>query len=108
MPLTDDINTGLLEIKTLQTQYTTKLSAYQIAKDNYINALTINTMNPCKTYLSSTTNISQQCYNKIWTDQKCTTPPGTLTSAAAYSSILNWVFTKSKSTLDADKTFCYG
>jgi hypothetical protein len=65
-------------------------------------------MNPCKTYLSSTTNISQQCYDKIWADQKCTTPPGTLTSAAAYSSILNWVFTKSKTNTDVDKLSCYG
>jgi len=108
MPLTDDINTGLLGIKALKTQYATKLLAYETAKNNYTNALTINTMNPCKTYLSSTTNISQQCYNKIWADQKCTTPAATLTSSASYSSILNWVFAKSKSNTDADKISCYG
>jgi hypothetical protein len=108
MALDDDIKSGLLEIKTLQTQYTNTLSSYQTAKDNYINALAANSANPCKSYSLTSTGVSQACYNKIWSDQKCTTTAPTVTTASTFIELLNLAFNKSKSSLAADKTLCYG
>ena len=109
MSLTNDITAKLLEIKTLQTEYTTKLSAYGIAKENYILALQNNTLNPCKSYSLTSTGISQACANKIWSDQKCTTTTTpTVISTSTFTDLLTNAFTKSKSIVAADKTLCYG
>ncbi len=108
MALDDDIKAGLLEIKTLQTQYTNTISAYQIAKNNYINALAVDISNPCKSYSLTSTGVSQACYNKIWSDQKCTTAAPTVTASSTFTQLLTDAFNKSKSAAAADKTLCYG
>jgi hypothetical protein len=108
MPLTDDITAKLLTIKALQTQYENTIKAYGIAKDNYGDTLTINTLNPCKSYSLTSTSISQACANKIWSDQKCTTTAPTVVSTSTFNELLTNAFTKSKSSVTADKTLCYG
>jgi hypothetical protein len=108
MPLTDDIAAKLLKITALQTQYKINLSTYIIAKENYVLALQSNVLNPCKSYSLTSTGISQACANKIWSDQKCTTTAPTVTSTSTFTDILTNAFTKSKSSLSADKTLCYG
>lgn len=108
MALDDDIKAGLLEIKTLQTQYTNTVSAYQIAKNNYVNALAADISNSCKSFSLTSTGVSQACFNKIWSDQKCTVAAPAVNTSAKYSDLLSWAFNKSKSTTDADKMLCYG
>ena len=113
MPITDDITsiTGLLlEIKTLQTEYSTKIGLYSIAKDNYINALQNDSLNPCKSYSLTSPGVSRACFNKIWTDQKCTTSSDSIYIAptSTFQNLSNWAFGKSKSTVEADKILCYG
>ena len=101
-------NANLIAFKALQVQYETILIQYQTAKDNYTNALTIDVMNPCKIYSSTSTGISQACFNKIWSDQKCTTTAPVVNATAKYSDLLSWTFGKSTSLVASDKTLCYG
>jgi hypothetical protein len=109
MPLTDDITTSLLEIKTLQSEYGPAINAYNIAKQNYLNALQNNALNPCKSYSLSSTNVSQACYNKIWTDQKCTTSSApVVNTTSTFQNLLDLAYGKSKSNVEADKILCYG
>lgn len=106
--LTTAISTDLGKIIVLQSEYKTKFTAYDTAKTNYTNSLALSALNPCSTYSSWATNISQECANKIWSDQKCTTNAPVVAIATTFRDLVSNAFTTSKSIAAADKTLCYG
>lgn len=68
----DIINNSILKIETLEKEYDVVLKQYQEAYKNYINTLN-SSSNPCENYKLESKGVSQECYNKIWSDQGCTT-----------------------------------
>jgi len=68
----DSINNSILKIETLEKEYDVVLKQYQEAYKNYINTLNTSS-NPCENYKLESKGVSQECYNKIWSDQGCTT-----------------------------------
>jgi len=68
----DTINNSILKISTLEKEYDLYLKQYQEAYKNYINILN-ESSNPCENYQLSSKGVSQECYNKIWADQGCST-----------------------------------
>jgi hypothetical protein len=73
----DTINNTILKISTLEKEYDLYLKQYQEAYKNYINILNTSS-NPCEKYKLESKGISQECYNKIWSDQGCTTQAPTI------------------------------
>lgn len=69
----DKIKSTLIKVETLQKEYEVILQQYQEAGKNYITSLQNTSSNPCGNYQKDSTNISQACYDKIWSDQGCST-----------------------------------
>jgi hypothetical protein len=67
------IDNSTLRIATLEKEYDRYLKLYQEAYKNYITILNTSSSNPCEKYKLESKGISQECYNKIWADQGCTT-----------------------------------
>jgi hypothetical protein len=106
-----EIKRLITQFNTLQTEYQTKLTAYISTKESYLQELQIvNGGNPCGSYslLGTTTGISQNCYNQIWKDQKCTTTAPKVDSTKTFLQLLQDAFTKSTSSSDSNKKLCYG
>jgi hypothetical protein len=97
----------LTQFRALLSEYETKFTTYTQIKDTYIDELQkVNGGNPCGTYSGTFNPVSQSCYNKIWSDHKCTTTAPTVDSTKTFSELVTYVFGISKS---ADqKTLCYG
>ena len=67
------MNDELLKLETLEKEYDATLQLYQVALNNYIDALKSTSTNPCSGFSPSSTGISQACYDKVWQDQGCIT-----------------------------------
>ena len=107
-PNTDEAKQILIEIETLEKEYDVLFAQYDIAFETYKNALLTN---PCIRYKLDDTNISNECYKKIWTDQGCSTTPPLLTQNdinKTYNNIVQETYTLSKSSLPENKIKCYG
>ena len=107
----DNINNSILKIETLEKEYDLFLKQYQEAYKNYINLLNT-TSNPCEKYKLESKGVSQECYNKIWSDQKCTTEAPNVTNDwqkdQTYDGLVNDSYLWSTLT-DADhRKGCYG
>jgi len=72
------IDNATLRIATLEKEYDLYLKLYQEAYKNYINILNTSSSNPCEKYKLESKGVSQECYNKIWADQGCTTQGPTI------------------------------
>jgi hypothetical protein len=110
-PNDEAIQKLITEFNALHSEYQTKFTLYNQLKDTYTAELQkVNGGNPCGSYslLGNSTNISQACFSQIWSDQKCTTTAPRVDSSKTFMQLLTDVFTKSKSSSDADKTSCYG
>ena len=66
------IDNATLRIANLEKEYSQYLKLYQEAYKNYLTILNTSS-NPCENYKMESKGVSQECYNKIWADQKCTT-----------------------------------
>ena len=73
----DNINNSTLKISTLEKEYDLYLKQYEEAYKNYINILNTSS-NPCENYKLDSKGVSQECFNKIWTDQGCAIKAPTL------------------------------
>lgn len=73
----DNINNSTLKISTLEKEYDLYLKQYEEAYKNYINILNTSS-NPCENYQLSSKGVSQECMNKIWSDQGCSTKAPTM------------------------------
>ena len=62
---------------SLEMEYSIVLKMYEEAYKNYSetlkNSVAVIEEDPCGIFSSSSTNISQACYNKVWKDAGCTT-----------------------------------
>jgi hypothetical protein len=108
----DTINNDILKIETLEKEYDVVLTQYQEAYKNYINTLNSGSSNPCSTYNLNSTGISQECYNKIWSDQGCITQaPGATSDWAksqTYDGLINDSYLWSTLTDTDHRKGCYG
>ena len=66
------IDNATLRIANLEKEYSQYLKLYQEAYKNYLTILNTSS-NPCENYKMESKGVSQECYDKIWADQKCTT-----------------------------------
>ena len=73
----DTIDNATIRIATLEKEYDQYLKLYQAAYKNYLTILNTSS-NPCEKYKMESKGVSQECYNKIWADQKCTTTAPTI------------------------------
>lgn len=108
----DTISNAMLKVETLEKEYDVVLKQYQEAYKNYINALSTSSSNPCSIYKMESTGISQDCYNKIWADQGCTTqaPDVTtdLTKTQTYDTLVKDSYSGSTLTDTDHRKGCYG
>ena len=106
----DTINNAILKISTLEKEYDLYLKQYQEAYKNYINILNTSS-NPCEKYQLDSKGISQQCYNKIWADQGCTTKAPTIgdfQKNQTYDSLVNDSYLWATLTDSTHRKSCYG
>ena len=106
----DTINNAVLKISTLEKEYDLYLKQYQEAYKNYINILNTSS-NPCENYQLGSKGISQQCYNKIWADQGCTTQAPTMTDALknhTYDNLVTMIYAGATSPGKYFREGCYG
>ena len=108
----DKIKSTLIKIESLQKEYEVTLQQYQEAGQNYIASIQTTTTNPCEQYKSDSIGISQKCYDKIWSDQGCTTKaPDATTDWAKTQTLLglvNDVYLWATLTDDDHRKGCYG
>jgi hypothetical protein len=106
----DDINNSVLKVKTLEKEYDVVLKQYQEAYKNYLNAINTSS-NPCEKYKLESKGVSQECYNKIWSDQGCTAEAPTIgdwQNNQTYDGLVNDSYLWATLT-DADhRKGCYG
>lgn len=105
------IDNSALRIATLEKEYDKYLKLYQISYKNYINILNTSSSNPCEKYKLESKGVSQECYNKIWADQGCTTQAPTIgawQNGQTYDGLVNDSYLWATLT-DADhRKGCYG
>jgi hypothetical protein len=106
----DTINNAVLKISTLEKEYDLYLKQYQEAYKNYINILNTSS-NPCEKYKMESKGVSQECYNKIWSDQGCTTEAPTIgdwQNGQTYDGLVNDSYLWATLTDTDHRKGCYG
>jgi hypothetical protein len=106
----DTINNALLRVHILEKEYDIFLKQYQVAYKNYINILNTSS-NPCENYKLESKGVSQECYNKIWSDQGCTTKAPTIgdwQKNQTYDGLVNDSFLWATLTDANHRKGCYG
>jgi hypothetical protein len=106
----DTINNAILKISTLEKEYDLYLKQYQEAYKNYINILNTSS-NPCENYQLESKGVSQECYNKIWSDQGCTTKAPTIgdfQKNQTYDSLVKDSYLSATLTETNNRNACYG
>jgi hypothetical protein len=104
------------KLASLEMEYSIVLKMYEEAYKNYSETLKDSVSaieeDPCGVYSSSSTNVSQECYNKVWKDAGCTTVAQNVTSDYLKSQTLDGLKTDSSlwTTINDDthKIGCYG
>jgi hypothetical protein len=108
----DTIKNDIIKIATLEKEYDIVLKQYQEAYKNYINILNTSSSNPCENYKHESKGISQECYNKIWADQGCTTQAFDVTNdwfkSQTYDGLVNDSYSWATLTDDDHRKGCYG
>lgn len=105
----DNIKSTLIKIETLQKEYEVTLQQYQEAGKNYIATLKSDSSNPCFNYKNDSTGISQDCYNKIWSDQGCSTQAPTISDTTqTLEDLVNSSFSSATLTDTTNRQTCYG
>jgi hypothetical protein len=105
------IDNSTLRIATLEKEYDRYLKLYQIAQQNRIKILNSSSSNPCEKYKLESKGISQECYNKIWADQGCTTQGPTIgdwQEDQTYDGLVNDSYLWATLTDTDHRSGCYG
>jgi hypothetical protein len=78
------------KLVSLEMEYEIVLKMYEEAYKNYSatlkNSVSVIEENPCGTFSSKSTNVSQECYDKVWKDAGCTTKASDVNSDDWFSS----------------------
>ena len=105
------------KLVSLEMEYEIVLKMYEEAYKNYSatlkSSVAVIEENPCGTFSSNSTNVSQECYDKVWKDAGCTTKAEDMNGRDWFASqTLDGLKTDSEAwaTLDDDdhKVGCYG
>lgn len=105
----DKIHSALIKIEALQKEYEVTLQQYQEAGKTYITHLQNSPSKSCKDYTKDSTNISQECYAKIWKDQGCSTqPPSTDINSQTLDGLVNDSYLWATLTDEEHRKGCYG
>ena len=67
------VKPNVMDLEKLKIQYSSQLNAYKQAVTDYINYIQQKSSQPCNSYSSNSTGISQACYNDIWKKTGCGT-----------------------------------
>jgi hypothetical protein len=105
------IDNSTLRIATLEKEYAKYLMLYQEAQKNYITILNTSSSNPCEKYKLESKGVSQECYNKIWADQGCTTQApivGAWQNGQTYDGLVNDSYLWATLTDTDHRKGCYG
>jgi hypothetical protein len=105
------IDNSTLRIATLEKEYAKYLMLYQEAQKNYITILNTSSSNPCEKYKLESKGVSQECYNKIWADQGCTTQAPTIgdwQNGQTYDGLVNDSYLWATLTDTDHRKGCYG
>jgi hypothetical protein len=105
------IDNSTLRIATLEKEYAKYLMLYQEAQKNYITILNTSSSNPCEKYKLESKGVSQECYNKIWSDQGCTTQApivGAWQNGQTYDGLVNDSYLWATLTDTDHRKGCYG
>jgi hypothetical protein len=97
----------ILDLETLSMQYKNLLIEYENAVKNYVSFLQQEAATPCGSYVGSSKNVSQTCFNKIWTDTGCVQPPSVSTQSTL-NELINWAYQISTNTSYTKRMQCYG
>lgn len=107
----NEIETASIKVRKLEKKYDILLKQYQESLNNYISIMQTNSANPCNSYSASSIGLSQDCIDKIWSDQKCTAPDmiqSSSVSSQTLDDIVQTAFTTATSTDTTDRQNCYG
>jgi hypothetical protein len=108
----DKIKSALIKVEALQKEYEVTLQQYQESGKNLITNLESGNSNPCANYRKDSTGISQECYNKIWADQGCTTNAHNVSAdwhkTQTLDTLVNDSFLWATLTTDTHRKGCYG
>jgi hypothetical protein len=109
----DKIKSAVIKVEALQKEYEVTLQQYQESGKNLINNLQSGNSNPCANYRRDSTGISQECYEKIWTDQGCTNldlvdANSAWPKAQTLDTLVNDSFLWATLTDDTHRKGCYG
>ena len=109
----DKIKSAVIKVEALQKEYEVTLQQYQESGKNLINNLQSGNSNPCANYRRDSTGISQECYEKIWTDQGCTNLDSVDANSAwpkaqTLDTLVNDSFLWATLTDDTHRKGCYG
>jgi len=108
----DKIKSTLIKVEALQKEYEVLLQQYQEAMSTYVSDLQSISSNPCSNFNNNSTNISQDCYSKIWADQGCLTQAPNSDSdwakSQTLSNLVNDSFLWATETDDNHRKGCYG
>jgi hypothetical protein len=108
----NEINNSTLRIANLEKEYQLYLNLYQKTYKNYLTVLNTSSSNPCEKYKMESKGVSQECYNKIWADQKCTTQAPNATGDwqknQTYEGLVNDSYLWSTITDTDHRQGCYG
>lgn len=105
------IDNSTLRIAMLEKEYDKYLKLYQEAQKNRITILNTASSNPCEKYKLESKGVSQECYNKIWADQGCTTPGpgiGDWQKNQTYDGLVNDSYLWATMTDTQHREGCYG
>jgi hypothetical protein len=98
----------ILDLETLSMQYKNLLIEYENAVKNYVSFLQQEAATPCGSYVGSSKNVSQTCFNKIWSDTGCVQPPTIVNSQSTLNELINWAYQISTNTSYTKRMQCYG
>lgn len=104
------IDNSTLKIAMLEKEYDKYLKLYQEAQKNRITIMNTSS-NPCEKYKLESKGVSQECYNKIWTDQGCSTQAPTIgawQNDQTYDGLVNDSYLWATLTDTDHRKGCYG
>ena len=98
----------VLDLETLSMQYRNLLIEYENAVNNYVVFLQQEAVTPCGSYVGTSKNVSQTCFNKVWQSAGCLQPPTAVNTQSTLNELINWAYQFSTNASYTKRMQCYG
>jgi len=98
----------ILDLETLSMQYKNLLIEYENAVKNYVVFLQQEAATPCGSYVGTSKNVSQTCFNKVWQSAGCLQPPTAVNTQSTLNELINWAYQFSTNASYTKRMQCYG